>query len=239
MVNNLRVGIHQPNFNPYLGVIAKYLLSDVFVHLDTVQFVKNEFQNRNKILLDGHAHWLTIPVLHGSGMRIKETRIDTRNPWQKKHLQTLKQAYARTPRFKSVYPWFEDVYRFSTDSMSEWNLHFLSRLYKILEIDTPVYSASSMETTADDPDERLISLCRQLKASTYLAGSGGPSYMDRTKWAPTGLDVEFLKYEHPIYRQGGADFVPYCGVIDLLFRFPSNEIRELALSGVTLSGWDS
>ncbi|MBI5188629.1 MAG: WbqC family protein, partial [Nitrospirae bacterium] len=42
------VSIHQPHFMPWLGYFDKIQRSDYFVFLDTVQFKKNEFQNRNK-----------------------------------------------------------------------------------------------------------------------------------------------------------------------------------------------
>ena len=40
---------HQPEFLPWLGYISKAAMADVYFILDTVQYVKDVFQNRNKI----------------------------------------------------------------------------------------------------------------------------------------------------------------------------------------------
>ena len=44
------ISIHQPAYLPWLGYFDKINKSDLFVFLDTVQFQKNSFQNRNMIL---------------------------------------------------------------------------------------------------------------------------------------------------------------------------------------------
>ena len=41
--------VHQPQYLPWLGYFDKIDKADIFVLLDTVQFKKNEWQNRNKI----------------------------------------------------------------------------------------------------------------------------------------------------------------------------------------------
>ena len=43
------VAIHQPQYLPWLGYFDKMLKADVFCYLDTVQYKKNEWQNRNRI----------------------------------------------------------------------------------------------------------------------------------------------------------------------------------------------
>ena len=43
------VSIHQPAYLPWLGYFDKIRRADRFVYLDTVQFQKQSFQNRNKI----------------------------------------------------------------------------------------------------------------------------------------------------------------------------------------------
>src|SRR3546814_3690829 len=56
------VAIHQPNYLPWLGYFHKIARADVFVFLDDVQFSKNGYTNRVRILGDGAARWLTIPA---------------------------------------------------------------------------------------------------------------------------------------------------------------------------------
>ena len=83
------VSVHQPQFLPWLGYFDKIARSDCFVVLDTVQFKKNEFQNRNKILTPTGPQWLTVPVEYKFPMRIDEVPINKRANWRRKHTQTL------------------------------------------------------------------------------------------------------------------------------------------------------
>ena len=53
---------HQPAYLPWLGLIHKIAISDVYVFLDNVQFEKNSFTNRNKIKTANGPIWLTVPV---------------------------------------------------------------------------------------------------------------------------------------------------------------------------------
>lgn len=229
--------IHQPQFNPYLGVLAKYYLASRIVHLDTVQFVKGEFQNRNKILLGGEPHWLTVPVIHRFGQQIHEVQIDSRVPWQRKHLGTLEQAYHAHPRFGVVFPSLENLYQAEPAYLVEWNLLFLSWLFQQLGIGAQTQAASELGDLPTGRDERLIAICQKLEMPQYLAGANGLWYMRRELWDQANVSVQFIRYLHPQYDQGIDGFHSHVGVLDLLFRFPPDQIREIALSGAVFLDW--
>ena len=60
---------------PYLGVLEKIQRADCFVFLDTVQFEKNEWQNRNRIRTrDGGVQWITVPVNYRYPQEIQDCR---------------------------------------------------------------------------------------------------------------------------------------------------------------------
>ena len=56
------VAIHQPNYLPWLGYFAKISEADEFVFLDDVQYSKNSYTNRVKVLHADKPRWLTVPV---------------------------------------------------------------------------------------------------------------------------------------------------------------------------------
>jgi hypothetical protein len=232
-----RVTIHQPQFNPYLGTVSKFLLADKIVFLDTVQFVKNEFQNRNRINLAGRSHWLTVPVYHRFGQRIEEVRIDWKADWRKKHLGTLCQAYRRAPFFSTVFPSLSKLYENRPVRLVDWNRLFLLWMFERIELNVPTFFASQLETEETDPNPRLISLVRELGGEVYLAGSAGTGYMERSLWAESGIEVEFMDYTHPRYPHHSDPWLAYRGVMDLLFEVPSEEVRDRILSGVRLFPW--
>src|SRR6185312_5440952 len=58
----MNLAIMQPYLFPYLGYFQLIGCCDTFVIYDDVQFIKNGWINRNRILMNGAAHWLTMPV---------------------------------------------------------------------------------------------------------------------------------------------------------------------------------
>ena len=79
----------------------KLIRSDVFVFLDTVQFEKNSFINRNQILSKQGPVWLTIPVKTKGHLTssLQETEIDNTQHWQKKHLKSIELTYKKASFF--------------------------------------------------------------------------------------------------------------------------------------------
>ena len=55
------VGIHQPNFFPWLGYFNKLAHADEFVFLDSVQFSKaaGTWSNRVRLQIHGEPRWVT------------------------------------------------------------------------------------------------------------------------------------------------------------------------------------
>ncbi|PYN14894.1 MAG: hypothetical protein DME05_13725, partial [Candidatus Rokuibacteriota bacterium] len=93
----MKIAIHQPHYLPWLGYFAKWAAADLFVFLDTVQFEKNGWQNRNRIKTRDGARWLTVPVRASLGTPIKDVTIDERQPWPGRHLRMIEHAYAKAP----------------------------------------------------------------------------------------------------------------------------------------------
>ncbi|WP_340643645.1 WbqC family protein, partial [Phenylobacterium sp.] len=52
----------QPYLLPYIGYFQLIAAADVFVIYDDVQYMRGGWINRNRILLNGAPHWLTLPV---------------------------------------------------------------------------------------------------------------------------------------------------------------------------------
>lgn len=82
---------HQPAYLPWLGYFDKITEADIFVFLDTVQYEKNSFINRNKIKTPQGPQWLTIPVKSKGHITatLRETLVDDSKPWRSKHLKSI------------------------------------------------------------------------------------------------------------------------------------------------------
>ena len=58
----MRVAIMQPTYLPWLGYFALMDRVDCFILLDTVQFARRSWQQRNRIKTARGPLWLTVPV---------------------------------------------------------------------------------------------------------------------------------------------------------------------------------
>lgn len=207
--------IHQPQYLPWLGYFEKMLKADVFCYLDTVQFEKNDWQNRNRIRTAAGWQWLTVPVGYRYPQTIAEVPVAA-GTWARRHLQALRSSYGRAPYFGRYIPLFEEALRREWTSLCALNLHLLEILRGALGISTPTVRAAEIPA-ATEPNRRLVDICRALGADTYLAGAGAAAYMDPACFARHGLHVQAQEFRHPVYPQRFDGFVSHLSVVDLLF----------------------
>lgn len=211
----MRVTIHQPQFLPWLGYLDKIDQADAFIILDTVQFKKNEWQNRNRIRTADGWQWMTVPVLHHFGQRIDEVLINPTSGWKTQHLRALDMHYARAPYRNRYLAQLRELYSAPWRKLSELNEATVRWLLEAYGISTPVHRAAEYEAR-DEPTDRLIDLCRSVGATRYLAGPGAERYMDKPRFESSGVGLEIQVFRHPIYRQVYEPFEPNLSALDLL-----------------------
>jgi len=221
------VSIHQPQYLPWLGYFDKIDRADVFVLLDTVQYKKNEWQNRNRIKTARGAQWLTVPVTYHYPQLICEVGVNSRERWQHRQQQALVTNYRKAPFWGHLEELFEEIFSRPWETISELNIHVVKRLAAILGIETPIHVASGLGSFPEDPDERLIALTKHFGAGMYLAGNGGHGYMDLKKFERAGVEVLFQDYRHPRYDQLFGEFETNMSVIDLIYNHGDESLSIL------------
>ena len=212
----MRVAIHQPQYLPWLGYLDKLDRSDVFVLLDTVQFKKNEWQNRNRIRTAQGWQYLTVPVLHEFTQRLDQVRINSQSDWQRKHMQALETHYGKAPHYRRYEPVFRELYALDWERLTPLNEAVLAVLTDAFGIRTPIVKASQYEAR-EEQTGRLVDLCKAVKADCYLAGAGGRGYMSLKEFEEAGIAVEFQDFASPEYAQVYRPFVAGLSAVDLLF----------------------
>jgi hypothetical protein len=213
------VAIVQSNYVPWKGYFDLIHLADEFVLLDDVQFTRRDWRNRNRIKTPQGPIWLTIPVeVKGRyHQTIRETKI-AEPGWADRHLSSLRHSYARAPHFRELEPLLESTY---SDASAESNLSAVNRVFidavcALLAIDSKI-STSADFAFADDPTERLVTICRQAGASRYLSGPSASAYLDEERFRQHGIEVVFMSYEgYPEYPQLHPPFEHAVSILDLL-----------------------
>lgn len=221
MSGNKVVAIHQPTFFPWLGYFNKIARCDQFVVLDTVQFPKKggTWSNRVKLLLNGQAGWVTMPVDRNyHGVRsYAEMGIDNDTSWRDKLVQTIRTNYGATTHFAEVFPAIEELIRNPTTGLTDYNLSAILYLAKALGVDTGrIVLASEIEATGTGTD-LLISITKGVNGTAYLCGGGASGYQEDEKFAAAGMDLIYQEFKHPVYEQANTtEFIPGLSVIDVL-----------------------
>jgi len=217
------VAIHQPTFLPWLGYLHRMMQADLFIVLDHVQFERRNYQNRARIRLDDHAHWLTVPVLQQSQQeRIIDKRID--NPgaeetrwWGADMIRTLRHAY-RDALFLDPYIHnLRDILESRPAHLVDLDLAMLEFLRNALAIKTPMLRSSTLKVAGMKSD-LILKLCLKVGADTYLAGMGGShDYLDPEAFARAGVNIVWQDFHHPRHAQcGSGEFIAGLSAIDML-----------------------
>ena len=234
----MKVAIHQPHYLPWLGYFAKWAAADRFIFLDTVQYEKNGWQNRNRVKMAAGPRWLTVPIHARLGTPMREVTIDTAQPWRERHLRAIEQAYAKAPELGRYRDALAAFYRQDWDRLAPLAMASSRWLAGALGVATPAVLASELVVegtgAADDATARLVALCRAVGADTYLAGQDGARYMDTQRFVAAGIAVQAQRYEHPVYGQLHGEFAPFLSALDLLLTH-GDEALAILCGGSTWS----
>ncbi len=211
------VTIHQPDFLPWLGFFDRWRRSDLYVILDDVQFLRRGWHHRDKIKTSEGVKWMTVPVIKKGrySQEIREVEIDWTQDWSRRHLGTLKAAYARAPNQEAILEGLEAIYKLKKELLMELNIDLLNYCASLLSLATPVALASSfgVKTTGA---QRILDLVTAAGGEVYLTGTGSKDYLDEEMFRRAGVELRWQAFEHPIYAQLHGAFEPGLSVVDYL-----------------------
>ncbi len=227
------VAIVQSSYVPWKGYFDLINFADQLVLLEDVQFTRRDWRNRNRIKTPQGLMWLTIPVnvRDRYHQTIRETTV-VDSSWVARHLKSLRHAYARAPHYRESDPILEELYgkAASESSLSVINRIFIEGICRQLEIDSEISASADFEL-ADEPTERLVSICRQAGADRYLTGPSARAYLDEARFRRDGIDVSYMDYSgYPEYPQLHPPFEHAVSIVDLLVHTGPDAHRYLKRS---------
>lgn len=200
---------HQPEHLPYFGFLDKVNKSDVFVVLDDVQYTKQNFQNRNRILSPNGPRWLTVPITkHNESSIIKDQK--TTSNWKTKYKNQVVEAYRKYPYFNEGLNFIEQMLDVDSDRLIDYNMCYIDLVFDALNINTRMIMSSSLELYTTGA-QRIHDICSLFEHSYYMAGPGSEEYMDTT----TGTLTPNTKFSS--YPQINSDsFVSHLSSLDII-----------------------
>lgn len=234
-----RVAIVQSNYIPWKGYFDLIHSVDELVLFDDVQYTRRDWRNRNRIKTPQGPAWLTVPVNAKGNYHEPIRTITVSDPsWAARHWKSLATHYGKARRFHSCAETVERVYQACEGDthLSAINHRWITALCGLLDIATTI--TWSMDYTLEpDRTERLVGICRQAGASTYLSGPAARSYIDPTRFEAAGVELEYFDYSgYPEYGQLNPPFDHFVTVLDLLFNEGPDEAPRYMLTFPARSG---
>lgn len=213
----MKVGVIQSNYIPWRGYFDFIDSVDLFVFHDDLQYTKNDWRNRNRILTPAGPRWLTVPVSYKRvEQKIDEVPIDYRQNWAAGHVQQLEANYRRAPFFQDYVQGFAGIINEPFANISELNVAVCKWIMQVLEIRTPIMMSRELSLSGKK-SERLIDLLTKVGATTYVSGPSASAYLDLDLFRRHGIRVEYKSYDYPEYPQLQTGFLPGVSALDLLF----------------------
>ena len=139
----------------------------LFVILDDVQYKKNNWQNRNKFLNKNNIEeFFGVQVEKEATKKLINEINIVEGPWRKKTIKKIQQNFNID---------VSDIY--SHKKLIDINMASIKWAIKKLNINIPLVYSSDLSITTSST-QRLVDICAKLKATEYISGIGGKSYLN-------------------------------------------------------------
>jgi hypothetical protein len=223
----VKVGIMQPYFFPYIGYFQLISVVDKFIAYDDVTFIKQGWINRNRMLANGSPLLFSVPLSGaGSHTLIRDVSINKAlyAGWRKKFYKTLEQYYRKAPQYETVLPLIRDVLDSEPQLISIFALYSIKAVCAYLAIKTEIVeTAINYNNSNLKAEDRVIDICRQEGAQSYVNAAGGRELYSHYNFERNGIDLKFLRSRDISYKQLGYPFVAWLSIIDvLMFNTPES-----------------
>ncbi|MCZ4694014.1 hypothetical protein DWB61_03075 [Ancylomarina euxinus] len=223
----MKLAIMQPYFFPYLGYIQLVNLVDKFVFYDDVNFIKNGWIARNRIISNTNSlQYFGVNLTQASQNKlINEIKIGNDST---RKLKTIKHVYSRAPFFNDVYPLIEACLNDPVKTIAEMSANSVVKVADYLGIETEFEFSSKCYANSIDfgRSERIVAICKQEKASTYINSIGGVELYSKDYFKKFGINLQFLDANRVTYNQFNKPFESNLSIIDVLMFNSLDRVKE-------------
>lgn len=226
----MKIAIMQPYIFPYIGYFQLINAVDKFVIYDNIQFTKKGWINRNRLLLNGKDEYFTLPLKSDSDfLNVNDRELST--DWLKektKVLNKIKENYKKAPYFNEVYNLVESNFNFESFNLFDFILNALKNTLNYLFIKTEIVISSTLAINHSlKAEEKVIAICKELNAETYLNPIGGIELYSKEHFLNEGIKLNFIKANNCVYKQLNNEFIPFLSIIDVMMFNSKEEIKRM------------
>jgi hypothetical protein len=210
----------QPTFLPWAGYFRLMTEVDHFVFLDDVQLARQSWQTRNRVLMGGRVHWITVPIRHaGLDKTIADTTVIEDGAWRRKLGRLLRQTYARHPHAHELDALIAVLESGARTLLGYLNIAIIGYCASRLGVSPLFHRSSELAPLSGlQRSERLLEFCRILGCGIYVSPPGSEDYLATDGFVRSSdIALEFARYAPPPYAQRGTGaFVSHLSIIDVV-----------------------
>lgn len=218
----------QPTYLSWFNFYSRYILCDVFVILDDVEYSKNSFFNRNKISNGTEEILLTVPVLYknNSHKNINEIKIDNTKNWKRKHWQSILQCYEKTYYFKHIKSHLEQIYSKKWSNLVDLNISLIKIFAEYLEINKKIYISSELNIN-DKSNQKLVNICKKFNADHFVVKKDTDSYHPEKFFLDNQIKLKKINYDEINDEIKESGFNPKLSILDFISNFDPKIIKRI------------
>lgn len=225
----MKIGIMQPYFLPYIGYWQLMNAVDKYVIYDDVQYIRRGWISRNRILVDGQAHYFNISLTRADQTaQIRDMEVRHDPAMTAGRLKTLEYAYRRAPYYPQVLPLAEEILAFEERGLVSYLVHSFKVICRYIGIGTEfVLSSAIAKRPGLKGQEKILDICGCLGAAEYYNAIGGQELYSSGAFQERGIGLKFLETDEICYGQFRNQFVPSLSILDVMMFNSKEEICRM------------
>jgi hypothetical protein len=213
------IAMMQPYLFPYLGYFQLIAAADAFVLGDDLQYVKESWINRNRILVNKKEKLFTFPLTKSSHLSKINEKFFAENFVRESTvlLKQISNSYANAPCFSSAYPLIEEIIVYPEINFAKYAENSIRKICSYLGINTRIFVASifALDPTLDK-QERVIKTVKKLCGTLCINPIGGVELYSSDYFLKNGVKLRFHRMGDVRYKQFDREFIPSLSIIDVL-----------------------
>lgn len=225
----MKLGIMQPYFFPYIGYWQLINAVDLYVIFDDVNYIKGGWINKNNLLINGEARYVSLQLQKASSNRfINQHEIVQGQMHINTLLKTIEFHYKKAPFFSNTYPVLHDIIAFGETNLAKYLEFSIRTLCKYLGIKTEIIISSKIHKNMSlKCGNKVKHMCNLLGADEYYNAIGGQKLYSYEDFKKSGIKLKFLKTNPIVYKQYKNDFIPNLSIIDVMMFNSKQEVKRL------------
>lgn len=225
----MRMAMMQPYLFPYISYFQLIQSADLFVAGDDVQFIKQGWINRNRILYEGKDRLFSFSLVKGSyRSNINErTYANLFHEETKRFVKLLEHAYKLAPYKNETITMIKQAMDSNEMNVAFKNTEVIKHVCEYIGITTPIVVSS--EITKPYPitkEERILFTLKHFGSNCYINPVGGANIYSKEYFRDQGVELLLLQPKPVVYKQLDQPFVPWLSIIDVLMFNPLERVSS-------------